>query len=195
VPGFSNEQSPLNIVFHVDSGAGQSLCSCFDAFLNLKACAVQVIGISGSLPIFGVGTALFIVSNWQGEEAVLIHNCPLSEGGAFNLVSVSQLQASGGNSVSFDREVSSIRLQSGTGVFHLPLDLQDGLYNFQASPLHINDERYVTLPRYALTENGEYVPPTTIRTNVTQLDSPLLLKILVDWSDRKFYLKFRLRVI
>ena len=147
MPGLPDEQSSLNIVFHVDSGAGQSLCSCSDAFLNLRACAIQVVGISGSLPIFGVGTAIFVIKSGQGKDAVLlIHNCLLSEGGAFNLVSVSQLQASGGNSVSFERGTASIRLQSGTGIFHLPLDLQDGLYNFQASPLHINDERYVTLP-------------------------------------------------
>jgi hypothetical protein len=162
VPGLPDEQSSLNIVFHVDSGAGQSLCSCSDAFLNLRACAIQVVGISGSSPIFGVGTALFVITSGQGKEAVLlIHNCLLSEGGAFNLVSVSQLQASGVNSVSFDRGTASIRLQSGTGIFYLPLELQAGLYNFQASPLHINDERYVTLPRHALTEKGEYVPPTT----------------------------------
>jgi hypothetical protein len=162
VPGLPDEQSPLNIVFHVDSGAGQSLCSCSDAFLNLRACAIQVIGISGSLPIFGVGTALFVIASARGKEAVLlIHNCLLSEGGGFNLVSVSQLQASGANSVSFDPGAASIRLKSGNGFFFLPLELQDGLYNFQASPLHINDERYVTLPRYALTEKGEYVPPTS----------------------------------
>ena len=71
MPGLPDEQSSLNIVFHVDSGAGQSLCSCSDAFLNLRACAIQVLGISGSLPIFGVGTALFVVSNGHGKDAVL----------------------------------------------------------------------------------------------------------------------------
>jgi hypothetical protein len=96
VPGLPDEQSSLNIVFHVDSGAGQSLCSCSDAFLNLRACAIQVVGISGSLPIFGVGTALFVIAGAQGKEAVLlIHNCLLSEGGGFNLVSVSRLSTSG----------------------------------------------------------------------------------------------------
>jgi hypothetical protein len=163
VSGFHNEQSTLFITFHVDSGAGQSLCSCSDAFLNLRACAIQVIGISGSLPIFGVGTAVFVVSSGQGKEAIiLIHNCLLSEGGGFNLVSVSQLQASGANSVSFDTGAQSIRLQSGTGIFHLPLALQDGLYNFQAFHIHINDERYVTLPRYLLTAKGDYVPQNSL---------------------------------
>ncbi len=82
MPGLPDEQSSLDIVFHVDSGAGQSLCSCSDAFLNLRACAIQVIDISGSLPIFGVGTALFVIASAQGKEAVLlIHNCLLSEGG------------------------------------------------------------------------------------------------------------------
>jgi hypothetical protein len=121
-----------------------------------------VIGVSGSLPIFGVGTAVFVVTGALGKEVViLIHNCLLSEGGGFNLVSVSQLQASGANSVCFDSGASSIRLQSGTGIFHLPLELQDGLYNFQASPLHINDEMYVTLPRYMMTAKGDYVPQTS----------------------------------
>ena len=49
--------TPLCITIHVDSGAGQSLCSCPDAFLDLRPCAIEVVGVSGSLPVFGVGTA------------------------------------------------------------------------------------------------------------------------------------------
>ncbi len=151
----------MDILFHVDSGAGQSLCSCPDAFLSLAACAIQVIGVSGTLPIFGVGTALFVVDDCAGKSAVLlIHNCLLSQVGTFNLVSVSQLQASGSNLVSFDNASPSISLSSSSGSFQLPLTIQDGLYNFSAHPLHLNDERYVTLPRYALTAPGSYVPPT-----------------------------------
>jgi hypothetical protein len=36
---------PLHILFHVDSGAGQSMCSCPDAFLSLRSCAIEVIGL------------------------------------------------------------------------------------------------------------------------------------------------------
>jgi hypothetical protein len=143
-----DEQSTLEITFHVDSGAGQSLCSCPDAFLNLAACAIHVVGVSGSLPIFGVGTAVFVVSGSAGTQAVLlIHNCLLSQGGSFNLVSVSQLLAAGNNSVSFGNDAPSISLSSSSGRLRLPLTIQDGLYNFCAQPIHLNDVRYVTLPR------------------------------------------------
>jgi hypothetical protein len=119
------------------------------------------VGVSGSLPIFGVGTTVFVVSGSEGTQAVLlIHNCLLSQGGSFNLVSVSQLLAASNNSVSFGNDAPSITLSSSSGRLRLPLLIQDGLYNFCAQPIHLNDVRYVTLPRYSLTAKGPYEPPT-----------------------------------
>jgi hypothetical protein len=97
--------SPLNILFYVDSGAGQSMCSCPDAFLSLRPCAIEVVGVSGSLPIFGIGTAIFIVTALPDLPIVLLlHNCLLSQGSPFNLLSVSQLQTSARNSEIFPLE-------------------------------------------------------------------------------------------
>ncbi len=91
------EPSTLSVVFHVDSGAGQSLCSCADAFvsLRLRACAIEVIGIgvAGSLPIFylrgGKWEQPFLPSPMPLDRLqaiiVQIHNYLLSQGGTFNL--------------------------------------------------------------------------------------------------------------
>jgi hypothetical protein len=93
--------TPLRLTFHVDSGAGQSLCSCPDAFLALRPCNIEVVGVFGSLPVFEVGTAVFAVQSKTGRTVVaLIHNCILCcQGSPFNLLSVSQFQSSSQNSV------------------------------------------------------------------------------------------------
>jgi hypothetical protein len=45
----------------------------------LRPCAVLVVGVSGSLPIHGIGTANFIVRDSNGNERIWrIHNCLLS---------------------------------------------------------------------------------------------------------------------
>ena len=151
----------LSVVFHVDSGAGQSLCCCEDAFISLRACAIEVVGVSGSLPIYGVGTAAFVVSDGSGSKStVLIHNCLLSQGGLFNLLSVSQVQMSRMNLVVFDPESPHLLLNSSSAVMHLPLHLTDGLYSLTMEPLSVNDTRYLELPRFDLTDKGRYVPPT-----------------------------------
>ena len=161
----SHDGNSLSMTFHVDSGAGQCLCSNKDAFVTLQACAIQMMGVSGSLSILGVGTAMFLVVGTTAKSSiVLIHNCLLSPGGSFNLVSVSQLQHSGSNTVDFNRDSPTLTLQSGTGRPTLPLILEDGLFSFLAQPLHINDERYTTLPRFHLTAKGAYVPPTASPT-------------------------------
>jgi hypothetical protein len=119
-------------------------------------------GVSGSLPILGVGTAMFIVHNvHQQPHIILLRNCLLSPGDSFNLVSVSQLQASGQNSVNFHHDSPTLSLTSGPGHLLLPLTLSDGLFSFSAQPFHINDERYTTLPRFHLTAKGPYVPPAS----------------------------------
>ena len=120
----SYDGTGLSMTFHVDSGAGQCLCSNKDAFVTLQACAIQMVGVSGSLSILGVGTAMFLVAgHTHASSIILIHNCLLSPGGSFNLVSVSQLQASGSNTVDFNRDAPTLTIQSGTGRLTLPLAL------------------------------------------------------------------------
>ncbi len=50
---------PAISTFYVDSGAGQCLSSCSNAFFSLEPCQIEVVGIAGTLPIFGIGTASF----------------------------------------------------------------------------------------------------------------------------------------
>ena len=109
------EKSECDVRFFVDSGAGQCMCSCVEAFSSIRACAIIVVGVSGSLPIHGVGTAFFLVLDSLGEEIVIrIHNCLLcettSEEDTFNLISVSQLLRSKRNSVQFQSQQSTITL-------------------------------------------------------------------------------------
>ncbi len=143
--------SPLNLLFHVDSGAGQSMRSCPDAFLSLPSCAIEVIGVSGSLPIFGTGTAMFVIRTADDRLVVgLIHNCLLSQGSPFNLQSVSQFQSSLLNSVDFSVGSPQLSVQSSFGHAICPLDLH-GLYSFSAEPIHPSDDRYRFLPRFDFT--------------------------------------------
>ncbi len=67
-----------NVRFFIDSGAGQCMCSCVEAFSTLRPCAILVVGVSGSLPIHGIGTANFVVKDSHGKEHIWkIHNCLL----------------------------------------------------------------------------------------------------------------------
>jgi hypothetical protein len=160
----SCEQSTWNVVFHVDSGAGQSLCSCADAFISLRACAIEVMRVSGSLPIFGVGTALFAYTHATGAVSILLlHNCLLSQGGVFNLLSVSQLQMSRVHSVNFSSDSPRLDLKSASGSVQIPLSLADGLYSVSLEPISVNDVRYGAHPRFDLTTKGEYSPATADR--------------------------------
>ena len=173
-------------MFHVDSGAGQSLCCCPDAFVSLQACAIEVIGVSGSLPIHGVGTAAFAVHDLAGSVAtLLIHNCLLSQTGLFNLLSVSQLQASQLHVVDFSLLSARLSLTSSSGAFDVPLLLSDGLYSFTVEPLSVADPRYSQNPQFALTAPGVYVPPTTV--------SPGPSSGFVDWTCRLFVAPSRQR--
>jgi hypothetical protein len=125
---------------------------CPDAFLSLRSCAIEVIGVSGSLPIFGIGTAMFVVRTSSDLFVVaLLHNCLLSQGSPFNLLSVSQFQTSRLNSVDFRPGSPNLSVKSPAGHAVFPLALQEGLYSFLAEPLHPSDDRYRSLPRFDLT--------------------------------------------
>ena len=155
----------------MDSGAGQSICSCPDAFLTLRPCAIEIVGVSGSLPVFGIGTAMFVLRTTTELPVVgLLHDCLLSQGSPFNLLSVSQFQSSIRNSADFavgspHLSVSSPSWRptgsadtgsdawalSSTRHALISLVLHEGLYSFSAEPIHPSDDRYKTLPRFDLT--------------------------------------------
>jgi hypothetical protein len=103
LPDSGTEPGPSFTTFYVDSGAGQCLCSCSSAFITMRTCHIQVVGVTGRLTIHGQGTAVFIASV-NGQDVLLrIHNY-LHSFGQFNLISVSQLKMVSGNSVNFPVE-------------------------------------------------------------------------------------------
>ncbi len=136
--------------FFIDTGAGQCMCSCVDAFDDLRACAIVVIGVAGSLPVHGIGTALFVVTDSLGEEIILrIHNCLLCasirEEETFNLISVSQMLRTRLSSVSFNADNAAIKLRHLRRKQEIVLNLiqDDGLYALDVRPLSSRDVRRI----------------------------------------------------
>ena len=73
-------EQACSVRFYIDSGAGQCMCSCVDAFSGLTSCAVVVVGVAGSLPVHSFGTASFLAVDSSGEQRIIrIHNCLLCE--------------------------------------------------------------------------------------------------------------------
>ena len=139
----------FDVTFYVDSGAGQCMCSCIGAFSCLRPCAILVVGVSGSLPVHGVGTANFLVADSDGVERIWrIHNCLLChkiEGEEdFNLLSVSQLLRTKMTNISFGNESSSMTLKSKKRGedYVFPFKPVDGLYSVSCVPISENDLRF-----------------------------------------------------
>jgi hypothetical protein len=147
-----------SVLFYVDSGVGQCLCSCISAFVQMTPCRIEITGVSGLLEVFGCGTALFIVTDSYDNQVILrVNNCLFSYG-EFNLLSVSQLNLVNGNGVDFSRQLSFMTLHSGSNrEFRIPLVLDDGLYGIQMEPLQTDDPRYSQFPKCDVTPKGDFV--------------------------------------
>jgi hypothetical protein len=150
------------VTFFVDSGAGQCLCSVGSAFSDLQPCRIEVTGVSGSLPIYGCGTANFVALDHQGNSlAVRIPNC-LYGRCEFNLLSVSQFNQVVGNRVDFDLACPAMVLFPPPGILRgparVPLVLEDGLFALHLEPLEEGDSRLGSLPKYTITLKGQFVP-------------------------------------
>ena len=155
--------SIYNVKFYVDSGAGQCMCSCLDAFSSLRSCAILIVGVSGTLPVHGIGTANFLVKDRNGKGCIwMIHNCLLchkvSGEEQFNLLSVSQILRTGHSLIQFANGDSSITIKDGRQRedHNFVLEPDDGLYLIEGVPISITDKRY----------------NTTTRLNVTMTDDP-----------------------
>jgi hypothetical protein len=63
-----------SVLFYVDSGAGQCLCSCIYTFVQMTPCHIEITGVSGLLEVFGCGTALFFLFLFFqfGREQLLV---------------------------------------------------------------------------------------------------------------------------
>jgi hypothetical protein len=151
-------------LFYIDSGAGQCLCSCDNAFSQMSPCEIEITGVAGSLQIYGIGTALFVATDDQGHEVILrIHNCLFSHG-KFNLISVSQLCGKPENRVNLSIDSPALSLMSSGQKcrrFTIPLHLDDGLFAARFDPIQIDDPRYVHLPKCDVTPGGDFVLATS----------------------------------
>jgi len=113
---------------YVDSGAGQSMCSCSSAFVDMVPCEIEITGVGGSLQVYGCGTALFLADDESGQPFLLqIHNCLYGQG-HFNLLSVSQLCQNSNNSVDFT--LGSPVLVFSSRSKNLPREIRLPLFSF-----------------------------------------------------------------
>ncbi len=146
------------MTIYVDSGAGQSLCTCSDAFMDLTPCKVEITGVAGSLQIYGCGTALFLVEDVSGQPFLLkVHNC-LYGHGQFNLLSVSQLCQNPCNSVDFNLDSPSLLFGLKKREIRLQLVLENGLFAILATPFPLDDPRYSSLRKCDATPTGPFCP-------------------------------------
>jgi hypothetical protein len=163
--------------FFIDSGAGQCICSCVDAFSEIRPCAIVIVGVSGNLPVHGVGTASFGVRDETGQLCIwTIHNCLLCHKNngeeEFNLISVSQILRTRRNTVSFgsDGSVMVVKSLDHKDEFVFPLRLDDGLYSVDAIPMNPSDRRIrngICLP---LTLEVDSILNQDVRDDSTTLD-------------------------
>ena len=136
----------------MDSGAGQSMCACSEAFQTMRPCCVMIVGVAGSMPAHGIGTAIFVVKVSGKEHVLKVHNCLYCHGEeCFNLISVSQLLRAGKNKVIFSQDESQVIIQEDDRATPLSLWEEDGLYEIQAIPLCCGDDRAKTLLSLNLT--------------------------------------------
>ena len=146
------------MTIYVDSGAGQSLCSCSSAFADMTPCKVEIAGISGSLQIYGCGTALFLVEDTFGASFILrVHNCLYGQG-QFNLLSVSQICQNTHNSVDFCLQAPALIFGFQKRQIRLPLILDEGLFAISATPFQLDDYRFSSLRKIDATPGGEFCP-------------------------------------
>ena len=122
--------------------------------MTLRACAVIVVGVTGSMPVHGIGTALFRIHLGDKDVVIRIFNCLLCHGeDGFNLLSVSQMLRQKGNSIAFCEGASEISINRDGIDQHTPLNEVDGLYEILGSPVSVNDQQ--DLPHYDLTLDND----------------------------------------
>ena len=73
------------MTIYVDSGAGQSLCSCSSAFADMTPCKVEIAGIFGSLQIYAVEPPFFSLKIHLGR--LLFYACTIASMDKVNSIS------------------------------------------------------------------------------------------------------------
>ena len=147
------------VIFFVDSGAGQSMCACSEAFHTLRPCAILIVGVAGSMPAHGIGTACFVVRQGDKECIIRIHNCLLCHGeDKFNLLSVSQVLRTKKNEIIFSSDHSRLEIRDGNefGAKQIfGLNESEGLYEMTVSPIYADDVRMGVLPCVDVTADDD----------------------------------------
>ena len=177
----------------MDSGAGQCMTSCSEAFHNLQACAVMIIGVGGSMPAHGIGTARFIGVTGGIEYIITIHNCLLCHGeDGFNLLSVSQILRQQLNAVVFRSNVSYLETQaSEETVTRFELLESDGLYEMKLSPLYMDDQRLNSATNFEITLEHDSRLWGTDGANQTQVDMKSPTK-LGKWHSKMLWMSVKM---
>jgi hypothetical protein len=121
------------------------MCACSEAFHTLRSCVILIVGVAGTMPVHGIGTACFIVKQDEKEFIVRIHNCLLCHGeDRFNLLSVSQVLRTRKNAITFSADDSRLEVNDGGDgeMKHIfQLKENEGLYELKVSPLYPDDDR------------------------------------------------------
>ena len=116
----------------------------------------MVVGVAGSMPVHGMGTARFLVKHNGNEFILAIHNCLLCHGETtFNLLSVSQMLRSTDNAIIFKSGKSKIKLQQNNKSQDIDLQEDEGLYGISMQPLSISDKRNSYLMRFDVTQDHD----------------------------------------
>jgi hypothetical protein len=124
------------------------MTSCSEAFQTIRPCAVLVVGIAGTMPVHGIGTACFYLTIGDKRQMLVIHNCLFCHGeDCFNLISVSQLLRIGESEVVFSQHDSRIMMHKR------PIYLQEkeGLYELPMRPVYFDDPLREEVPYIAIT--------------------------------------------
>ena len=128
------------------------MCSCSKAFVSIRPCAIIVVGVAGSMPVHGIGTALFLVQVGDKQVITKIFNCLLCHGeDGFNLLSVSQMLRNKQNSLTFRQGSSGLKIHQRKDTMTIPLKEVDGLYEIRGCPMGVEDDRLGSLTTYELT--------------------------------------------
>ena len=118
------------------------MCSCSKAFVSIRPCAIIVVGVAGSMPVHGIGTALFLIRVGDKQVIIKIFNCLLCHGeDGFNLLSVSQMLRNKQNSLTFSQGNSGLKIQHQKQQMIIPLKEVDGLYEILGCPVDTEDDR------------------------------------------------------
>jgi hypothetical protein len=130
------------------------MTSCSGSFLTMRPCAVLVLGIAGTLPVHGIGTACFYCYIGDIRYLLVINNCLFCHGeDCFNLLSVSQILRTGENEIIFSQHGSRIMNDRQP----IPLQEKEGLYELKLWPAYVDDSCRESLPQIIITlaEDGK----------------------------------------